>query len=620
MGVLDPPVIPQESLGTKLRRLAVEASKANPWTRPYMKALLPWQPSTAYLTRDVRVNGGYIYVCVGSGTSASTGGPTLTSSTSATDGTVLWNWFGYNQVTSDPSSVPSAWVASTAVTLGQQRVNGSGVYAVVVAGTTAASGGPTGTGNAITDGSATWTYMGPVYSNPYAADFPAYSYSTTLPSGMNNLFNFATMPNAAVGGVPSAGGSGYTVNDTITLTGGTFTTAAVLRVTAVSAGAVTAVALVTAGAYTVLPATPTAQGSTSGSGTGATFNVRFGQPAACKFRGCAPVGASLSIYCEVRTFQATPNSASIGQHTSYEFWTDSPKFHFRLGSGDSTNIVVIIDGVRYNLAPLDATASANNYYTFDFTGSSGRKRRFVRIETTFNSRLSQIAVDSTSQVWAPGDASRVRALCISDSLWAGSSYGPFLAGNTVSLRLGHELGWDDVWSFTQGGTGYTARGTNAGVTTDKYSVRIAEALTLSPDIWILMGSTNDIGVGGTQAAVTAALSAIRAGSTAPIVVLGLWPLNNSGLAATETAVAAGVAGADPLGKTWFIPIYADPVLPWVTGSWNNNPAPSGISNVQSASAALYIAGDNAHPPDVGTEYLARRIASAIRSQVLPYIK
>ena len=69
------------------------------------------------------------------------------------------------------------------------------------------------------------------------------------------------------------GGSGYAVNDTITLTGGTFSAAAVLTVTAVNAGVITAVNITTVGSYTVLPANPVAQGSTSGSGTGATFNI-----------------------------------------------------------------------------------------------------------------------------------------------------------------------------------------------------------------------------------------------------------------------------------------------------------------------------------------------------------
>jgi hypothetical protein len=73
----------------------------------------------------------------------------------------------------------------------------------------------------------------------------------------------------------AAGGSGYTVGDTITLAGGTFATATVLEVTTVSTGAVTAAIIVNPGRYSVAPADPVAQGSTSGGGTGATFNMTY---------------------------------------------------------------------------------------------------------------------------------------------------------------------------------------------------------------------------------------------------------------------------------------------------------------------------------------------------------
>lgn len=70
----------------------------------------------------------------------------------------------------------------------------------------------------------------------------------------------------------SAGGTGYAVNDTITLAGGTATTRAVVTVTAVSGSAVTAVQVQTPGTYTA-EATTFTQFSTSGGGSGATFNL-----------------------------------------------------------------------------------------------------------------------------------------------------------------------------------------------------------------------------------------------------------------------------------------------------------------------------------------------------------
>jgi hypothetical protein len=68
----------------------------------------------------------------------------------------------------------------------------------------------------------------------------------------------------------AAGGSGYAVGNTITLTGG-----AVLTVSSVSSGAVTGVTVTTPGSYSAIPANPVVQTATSGSGSGATFNLTF---------------------------------------------------------------------------------------------------------------------------------------------------------------------------------------------------------------------------------------------------------------------------------------------------------------------------------------------------------
>jgi hypothetical protein len=51
------------------------------------------------------------------------------------------------------------WLASTAVTIPALCTNSGNTYYLVTAGTTASSGGPTGTGSSITDGSAVWAYV-----------------------------------------------------------------------------------------------------------------------------------------------------------------------------------------------------------------------------------------------------------------------------------------------------------------------------------------------------------------------------------------------------------------------------------------------------------------------------
>ena len=55
----------------------------------------------------------------------------------------------------------TAWAGSTAYTSGQARTNSGNIYICVSGGTSASSGGPAGTGGAISDGSVTWAYHGP---------------------------------------------------------------------------------------------------------------------------------------------------------------------------------------------------------------------------------------------------------------------------------------------------------------------------------------------------------------------------------------------------------------------------------------------------------------------------
>lgn len=74
-----------------------------------------------------------------------------------------------------------------------------------------------------------------------------------------------------------AGGSGYAVGDVLTVSGGTFTAAAVVTVDAVTAsGAILDWHVSTVGAYSVYPSNPVSM--TGGSGTGATFNLAFQPP------------------------------------------------------------------------------------------------------------------------------------------------------------------------------------------------------------------------------------------------------------------------------------------------------------------------------------------------------
>lgn len=81
-----------------------------------------------------------------------------------------------------------------------------------------------------------------------------------------------------------AGGSNYVVGDTITETGGTFTTPAVFTVATLSGSAVATVTATVPGIYTTKPSNPVAQGSTSGVGSGCTLNITWNDPTSSDYR------------------------------------------------------------------------------------------------------------------------------------------------------------------------------------------------------------------------------------------------------------------------------------------------------------------------------------------------
>jgi hypothetical protein len=133
-----------------------------------------------------------------------------------------------------------------------------------------------------------------------------------------------------------AAGAGYAVNDVLTLAGGTFTTAAQLRVEEVTLGAPSALAIIEPGAYTVVPTGFI--GLTGGTGAGGTCTGLWGvgevtltaagseysQAPAVTITGLG-VGASLTAEVDsttnwikwIRSCRALPQGASSPNRTTH---------------------------------------------------------------------------------------------------------------------------------------------------------------------------------------------------------------------------------------------------------------------------------------------------------------
>lgn len=198
-GEFDASPLPQETLGTTLRQGYSAAQNNNPWLKAPMKVELPWQPSTAYKIFDTVINQGWLWTCQQNGTSSATpGGPSASVSWNVIDGTTAWIKCELCTTTSDQYIIPSGWLQSTAYSLGNTIFNANGVYGCVAAGTSAASGnGPSGTGGAITDGTVSWTYMGPNKLNSNIGNMPFYSLVSSTPGSMTNVYNPQTALGAA---------------------------------------------------------------------------------------------------------------------------------------------------------------------------------------------------------------------------------------------------------------------------------------------------------------------------------------------------------------------------------------------------------------------------------------
>jgi hypothetical protein len=139
----------------------------------------------------------------------------------------------------------------------------------------------------------------------------------------------ATLDNAAQTAAIAAGGTGYAVNDTITLAGGTSTQATVLKVTTVGAGgAITQVSIMTPGRYSATPPDPVAQASTSGTGSEATFNMTWSPP----FTQVAEVAGNQNTYTDT----------GLTPLTHYWYRTRATN-----QAGDSTNYSIVSEAFTH---------------------------------------------------------------------------------------------------------------------------------------------------------------------------------------------------------------------------------------------------------------------------------
>jgi hypothetical protein len=346
---------------------------------------------------------------------------------------------------------------------------------------------------------------------------PTFTISAPTTSGGVQATGTVTMQLLSASSVAS-GGTGYTLNDVITLSGGTSTTTALVTVSAVSGGVVTGITLSNAGVYTVLPSNPIS--TTGGTGTGLTltgaWGVRSGgftitaagsgyveQPTITFSSGTAAAYATVGSGTVVRSLGTTmsfytPGGEQARIDDTYSGGTAVNYVRLR-GRAAGAGPIVYVGGsdanTTLNLASAGTgsvaigtnsggttqmqiahTASAVNYVqvtgavttgypTISAQGSDANPGFYFQAKGTGNIRFSTNGANSNEQFRINNTASAVNYLQVTGSA-AGAAPVFSVAGTDTNIDL----------SLTPKGTGLVRFGTyTAGITTATGYINIKAA-------------------------------------------------------------------------------------------------------------------------------------------------
>jgi len=472
-----------------------------------------------------------------------------------------------NPAANAPLSGAWPWPASTSVNAGAKFSNAGNVYVVTTAGTTAGSGGPTGYGVGITDGSATWAYIGPQTA-------PAVTNTTAALSGLTS-----TIPNTDA---RIRYGGGNTVSNS--------------------------------GGYAFWSVQQGSADTTCKSGTGTSYNQN-GFGAFLEIETDAP---KITFDFKQAGYFATVMVTDLGAGPGDARFVDaSPVQLSANGAGhtylnlDFTNTQI---GTSRHLRRIRVDFGCNQV----FFGIKVAPTDAVGAPSTADVIHAAFLGDS----WTAADN-----IFLPTSLNTTYSTGSGIHGWRVGFAetLGRLLGWDDVWASGASGTGYLKSNATysqafAGRVADITSIT-ANGVTYTPDVVVIMGGINDVTQTGFQAAVLTLIQNVRAavGPSIPIIVLGYNSYAVSALALEqqyEGLISAAVTqAADPL--VYFIPnvtatdtgVSGSP-QGYITGSGNvGSPGGAGNSDFYVGTSA---SPGNGHPNELGEQYLARRYAAKIR--------
>lgn len=388
------------------------------------------------------------------------------------------------------------------------------------------------------------------------------------------------------------GGTGYKAGETISVSGGTASTAARLRViTADVDGKITSIAVSTTGVYTA-GATPANPVSVSGgSGTGATFTMTWnGSMASTIINGTTwnRTGAHF-VYTGSDIRDSTPGyrgqGTGNGTQCVIDFCSDAPSMDFRF-VGCLSYYDLYVDGSRVAATSVTTDSSGQPYiYTVDWGGVAVPRRYTLK---GINTGFGGVITGTAYTIWAP-DMSRPFVWQLGDSYTYGTmaTQGSFNDFGILCDILGFDGLADGI-----GGSGWTS---SAPTTIPQNRIdQKYKTLSRTPQYVFLSLGYNDAAAGRIDQLKTnfrlSLQGILEATPDVKIVVIG--PATPVGRLGTITAI-----------RTAMMELCAEFNLPFLDlDNWVN------VNN-----KGLYTASDQVHPTDAGYAFRAARMALALQS-------
>jgi lysophospholipase L1-like esterase len=216
--------------------------------------------------------------------------------------------------------------------------------------------------------------------------------------------------------------------------------------------------------------------------------------------------------------KAAPGTGYGSTRSTIEFVVDCLAFEF-MYKGNTGAYRIWVDGELVSATPTTIPNDAATYFkplTF-----ATRDVRHIVIDTTVNFKFGGVTIGPNDTVM-PATVRRPKCLLIGDSIAEGTGASQQMLG--FPSELANRLGWD-VWSQAQGGSGYTAVGSQSG----NFGSRITAHAAIPFDIVMFAGGYNDLAAQTTLQADAEAAFALAKTTWPKALVMATSPLINKGV-------------------------------------------------------------------------------------------